>query len=192
MGEKEKKSISPVFTPDLIHSIEKVVNFQALREPKGKVCLLWVAGRMESNRPRMICFRKVLLDRKEVISRLIQKLQIIVSEDAGEFENIIESPDDDKDRWRTITAPQQVEKKLSPMLSLIQLEIKEPESHLKWLQRVYRPHINFWSRYLENWSNGQHLELLGKFRNSLLNGYPQEFVGRCFAKVSNIKNTFWK
>lgn len=68
MGEKEKKSISPVFTPDLIHSIEKVVNFQALREPKGKVCLLWVAGRMESNRPRMICFRKVLLDRKEVIS----------------------------------------------------------------------------------------------------------------------------
>jgi hypothetical protein len=177
---KVERQISPIFTQELSDSIAHVVGLQRFKEKNPKVCMLWTQGRLGENGPRMICFRKVLVKNKK-------DFQILVSNNPLDFERVIEQADDATKGWNTVVVPLDVESKLSPILSTIKIdEMKTTDNSMEWMKRIYKPHIAYWDRYSNGWSNGKHLELLGKYTDTLASGYPIEFIGKCCLKIGSL------
>jgi hypothetical protein len=164
---------TPVFTKEMVKVVEHIISQNKMNRPKDKLCLIWLMNQQQRN-PKLVCFRKVLQDQKAM-------LQMNSSENPKEFEGIIDA---NKGQWVTIIAPDQIEKKLAPLLQTLRIDTKRVTKGER-LMKLYRPHLNAWSRYLEAWKNGKNMELLERYGKAITSGVPFVLMGKCYDKLGS-------
>jgi hypothetical protein len=173
-GETNSKNV--VFTKEMKKAIESVIKIQNPKQPMDKICLIWLMGKKQEpliqRQPKLICFRKVLGQNQE------PKLEIVMSENASEFETIVENG---TGVWESVIPPPDIATSLYPLLKMNQEnEYEIPSRERLWT--LYKPQLLLWNRYLESWSNGKSWMVLRTYKDAVIQGYPIVFIKKCQEK----------
>ncbi|KAI8897606.1 hypothetical protein BC833DRAFT_621087 [Globomyces pollinis-pini] len=163
-----------VFTKELQSAIHKVIKAQNFKQPQDKICFMWLLQNNVKN-PKLICFRKIQFKQQS-------ELQMAFSENSSQFDDIIESVGRDRTNWENIKPPKVIESKLLLLLKTVDLD-DQNETLSDYLTRIYKPHWNFWTRYVDSWSNGKSLAVLNKFGTLVVSGYPITLLNECSTKL---------
>ena len=54
-----------------------------------------------------------------------------------------------------------------------------------YFYRLSKPHRNFFTKYLEQWTNGSHYNLIKKYVRTVCSDYPLQLVHKCVDKIKN-------
>lgn len=115
---EKNESENNVFSAELVKAIDTVIRMQSLKQPQDKICLLWLLDKGKRS-PKLVCFRKVL-ENRNIVFHFNQNLQISVTENINQFEDMIENEKRLKPKWESVTPPAQIGQKLLPLLNMHQ------------------------------------------------------------------------